>query len=72
MTHRLLGLAFLWFAVGAIFRFGWFTCCSVFMTPAADVLEMRDRFKTSHTLMLSFYCGYSNIKMTIKSFVFLT
>lgn len=35
---RLLGLAFLRFAVGAVFRFGRFTCCSVFMTPAADVL----------------------------------
>lgn len=39
MTHRLLGLSLLWFSVRAVFGFGRFTRCSVFVTPAADVLE---------------------------------
>lgn len=45
VTHRLLGLAFLRFAVGAVFRFRWFTCCSVFMAPAADVLQRRQKIR---------------------------
>lgn len=36
--YRLFGLAFLRFAVGTVFRLGWFTRCSVFMTPTADML----------------------------------
>lgn len=43
VTHRLLGLAFQRFAVRAVFRFGWFTCRPVFMTPAADVLRGRQK-----------------------------
>lgn len=39
-THRLRGRAFLRFAVGAVLRLGWFACCSVFMTPAADMLKV--------------------------------
>lgn len=54
MTHRLLGLAFLRFAVGAVFRFGWFTGCSVFMTATADVLKRRrQREVLSHAVGLS-------------------
>lgn len=48
VTHRLLALAFLWFAVGAVFGFGRFTCCSVFMTPTADVLENTQETKSDN------------------------
>lgn len=38
-TYRLFALAFLCFAVGAVFLFGRFSRRSVFMSPAADVLK---------------------------------
>lgn len=60
MTHRLLRLALLRFAVGAVLGFSWFTCCSVFMAAAADVLKWRcQRRVLSHTagLRMPLYFG---------------
>lgn len=78
MTHRLLGLAFLRFAVGAVFRLSWFTCCSVFMTPAADVLKRKKRKEVlnevrqflNHTIQLVSACHSTAVKAAICKDIF--
>ncbi len=40
-THRLGVLVALGGGVRAELRFGWFTCCSVLVSPTADVLQQQ-------------------------------
>lgn len=40
-THCLETLMTLGGSVGAELRLGWFTCCSILVSPTADVLERR-------------------------------
>lgn len=62
-THCLESLVTLVGTVGAEFRLGWFTCCSVLVSPAADVLEQ----KIKNTQIQEIKCWQQQVSFLKKS-----